>query len=146
MLAWITGIIFAPMAQNGEYAIADEIYFFYSPTCHQIAERCLKIGDATLAVCIRCSGFYFGALIITVIYLLRKKIQLWYSLIYFLLCLPAFTDFLLEKLDIYKSSQIFRGITGILLGIAIFQILIVAINVEKPDPSAHLDITPTRKG
>ena len=146
LLAWITGILFAPIAKNGGYTVADGVYFFYAPTCHQIAERCLKIGNATLAVCTRCSGFYFGALIITAIYLFRKKIHLWYGLIYFLLCLPAVIDFLLGKLEMYESSHIIRGVTGILLGIAIFHILLLAANAEKPHPKADPNVAQARKG
>ncbi|MBI4457023.1 MAG: DUF2085 domain-containing protein [Acidobacteria bacterium] len=41
---------------------ADALRLFFAPICHQIPQRSLWLFGKPLAVCARCSGFYFGFL------------------------------------------------------------------------------------
>ncbi len=47
------------------------------------------------------------------------------------LCLPALLDFILEKVLSYGDIPIIRIITGFLLGVALFQLLLVSLSAIK---------------
>lgn len=63
---------------------------------------------------------------VTSYYLFKDKICLWTTTRYILLVSPAFLDFLIEKLDFYTNIGGVRLLTGLLLGIAVFQLLLVS--------------------
>lgn len=59
----VLGIWVAPSIEAARPAAAGWLRWFYSPLCHQLAERSLEWLDRPLAVCARCAGLYAGALI-----------------------------------------------------------------------------------
>jgi uncharacterized membrane protein len=132
LFIWLVGIIVTPMlAAAGMRKIATFAYFFYKPVCHQIAERSFLFDGFALAVCIRCFSFYLGGLSIVLYYLFQSKVRMWRILSYTLLIAPAAVDFILEKLQLYSNLEDLRIVTGFLLGIALFQMLIVSVSSPK---------------
>jgi len=130
LVVWLAGIIVTPMLLTSEWPLGQKVsafmYFFYKPVCHQIADRSFWLDGFTLAVCVRCFSFYLGGLLVTSFYLFKDKICLWTTIRYILLVSPAFLDFLLEKLDFYTNIGWLRLLTGLLLGVAVFQLLLVS--------------------
>jgi len=61
-LLWTAAILAAPWlwAHGRRFSIV--LYACFSPTCHQIPERCLWLFGHPLAVCARCFGIYAGFL------------------------------------------------------------------------------------
>jgi hypothetical protein len=43
---------------------------------------------------------------------------------------PAFLDFVLEKFNLYTNIDLLRLVTGLLLGIAVFQLLLVSLSMD----------------
>jgi len=136
-ILWLSGIIITPMLAGGDGSIGQKIsafmYFFYKPVCHQMFDRSFLIEGYTLAVCVRCFGFYLAGFLVASNYLVKKKINMWRMSGYILYVLPALLDFLLEKINIYTNIFEFRLITGFLLGVAVFQLLFVSLFISKPN-------------
>jgi hypothetical protein len=55
---------------------------------------------------------------------------MWSTTNYIFFVLPAFLDFILEKLNFYTNLGELRVLTGLLLGIAVFQLLLVSFSME----------------
>ena len=131
---WIVGIVVTPLLAAAEglfgQKIASFAYFFYQPVCHQIHERSLLFEGYTFAVCVRCFSFYLGGLFIAVIYLFKDKIQMLKISSYILLVAPAVLDFGFEKFNLYTNIDLLRLVTGLLLGIAIFHLLLVSLSMD----------------
>jgi uncharacterized membrane protein len=83
-----------------------------------------------LAVCIRCFSFYLGGLFVSFLYLFKGKVPIWRISSYVLLAVPAILDFILEKGDLYTNIAGLRLLTGLLLGIAVFQLLLYSLSSD----------------
>lgn len=133
---WLTGIIITPLLAAREgilwQKIAAFMYFFYQPVCHQLADRSFFLDGFTMTVCVRCFCFYLGGLLITSISLFRDKVKMWKLLTYGIFTAPAILDFVLEKFDLYSNITGLRFITGIMLGLAIFHLLLVSLTTVAP--------------
>ena len=125
---WISGIFLAPLMSQKSAIIADFLYFLYKPACHQLPDRSFMIDGAPLAVCGRCISFYIGGLFVFVFYLIAGKISIWPVSIYGALTCPVVLDFSLAKLGICRDIELIRILTGLLLGIALFQVLILSLS------------------
>jgi len=134
-LLWLIGIIITPLLAASDWLLGQKVsafmYFFYKPVCHQLADRSFGIDEFALTVCIRCFGFYLGGFFISLFYLFKDKIYLWTFSSYILLIAPVFVDFILEKINIYTNIGGLRFMTGLLLGIAVFQLLFVSLFINK---------------
>jgi len=131
---WIVGIVITPLLAGSGWLygrkVAAFVYFFYQPVCHQIPERSLFLEGFSLAICIRCFSFYLSGFFIFLIYLFKDKIRMWRSSGYILLVAPAVLDFVFEKFDLYTNIIGLRFLTGLLLGIAIFHLLLVSLSSD----------------
>jgi uncharacterized membrane protein len=134
LVVWLVGIVVTPMLAASGLPLGQKfsafMYFFYQPVCHQITERSFWLDGFTLAVCVRCFSFYLGGFVITLIYLFKNSPRLWKISNYVLFVAPVFIDFLSEKLGFYTNFVILRLLTGFLLGIAFFQLLIVSLSTS----------------
>ena len=132
LVVWLAGIVVTPMLAASEFPLGQRVatfmYFFYKPVCHQIPGRSFWLDGYTLAVCIRCFGFYMGGFFVTFRYLFKKNIYLWKTSIYILFVAPALIDFVSEKFNLYTNMTGLRLFTGLLLGIAIFHLLLVSLS------------------
>jgi uncharacterized membrane protein len=61
--AFCAVVIAAPVAETSGWVIGSWIRLALSPTCHQIADRCLDLGSGPLPVCARCAGLYAGGFV-----------------------------------------------------------------------------------
>ncbi len=57
---WIGATLLAPIARAEGWAVAEWIYRFFRPVCHQIPGRSFFCAGHPLAVCNRCLGLYVG--------------------------------------------------------------------------------------
>ena len=135
LVLWLVGIFVTPILATSNWSWGQKIsafmYFFYKPVCHQISERSFLLNGHTLAVCVRCFSFYLGGLLVTSIYIFKDKIYMWTITSYIFFVLPALLDFLLEKIDFYTNIGGLRLLTGLLLGIAFFQLLLLSMAMNK---------------
>lgn len=131
LLIWLGGIFSAPLLAGSAdpllLRLSSFFYFFYQPVCHQLAERSFLMDGFALAVCVRCLAFYLGGLFISLFYLFKAKIGLWPLSVYILLAAPAVFDFLIEKIFVYDNTGSIRFISGLLLGVALFHLLILSL-------------------
>jgi uncharacterized membrane protein len=137
LFLWLAGVFIAPLLAKSDnsfmFLTSDFLYFFYKLSCHQNPERCFHIAGGQLCVCVRCVAIYLAGIIIIGFYLTRRSIKLWAISKYALLTAPALIDFLLEKISIYQNQEYLRFITGAILGIALFQLIIVATSLSPVD-------------
>jgi uncharacterized membrane protein len=133
---WISGIIITPLLAASEgilwQKIASFMYFIYQPVCHQMVDRSFSLEGFTMAVCIRCFCFYLGGFFITSRYLLRDEIQMWKISTYALFVTPTILDFIFEKFSLYSNIVGLRILTGLMLGIAIFHLLLISLTASAP--------------
>ena len=125
---WITGIIITPLIANISPFASDYLYFLYKPVCHQLIHRSFIIDDLPLAVCIRCTSFYGAGLVVFFVYLVKKKISFWNASVYFVLISPGIIDFFLEKMGVYNDIVLIRIATGLMMGIAFFQLFVLSLS------------------
>ena len=141
LLLWLCGIFCAPLlAASADpllLKLSSILYYFYQPTCHQLPDRSFLIDGFALTVCIRCLGIYLGGLAISMVYLFKPKTNLWPLTVYILLAAPAVLDFLIEKFVVYDPGGNIRFVSGLLLGIALFQLLILSLTTLKPVYHKH---------
>lgn len=101
---WCGAILLAPIAG------LDSIYAFFSTICHQMTERSWHLGGEPLAVCIRCTAIYFGALAALAV---RLALRTWLLR----LALGAMgAEFIAARLWI--DWEVTRALSGLLLGLA----------------------------
>jgi uncharacterized membrane protein len=140
LFLWVAGIVITPLLASCKIPLGKKIaffmYFFYQPVCHQLSERSFWLSGFTYAVCIRCFGFYLGGLILSLIYFFKQTISNWKLTSYTILVTPVIIDFILERINLYTNIDGLRFFTGLLLGIAVFQLLIMSLTAEKIDSPA----------
>jgi uncharacterized membrane protein len=119
---WVLAIVLAPLAKaNGFESLANGIYKFFSPICHQISERSFHVEAHPFAVCARCFGVYFGLFFGFAIYPVLRKIdeieplpRFWL----FLSMIPIAVDWSLGVFGIWENTHLSRFLTGLILGAA----------------------------
>ncbi len=107
VLAAITLTVFLAAAGRPE-AIA--LYAAFGPFCHQQIERTWMLASHPLPVCVRCFGFYAGALAATALGL-RFSMRL--------LCISvgfALVTFIAEIAAFWTAPGALRWLSGVLLG------------------------------
>ncbi len=88
--------------------------------CHQMAERSFFINKYQFPVCARCTGVLIGYILSPLLMLVNSyRIQ-----IAILLCSIMFIDWFIQYLNIKKSNNIRRLITGIFGGMGIIHVYI----------------------
>ena len=58
----LSAVLLGPLVAHFKRPEAISIYAAFSSVCHQQPERCWWLLDHPLAVCVRCLGFYVGAI------------------------------------------------------------------------------------
>jgi uncharacterized membrane protein len=123
---WISGAVLVPSIIN--VSASDRLFIkgVYNIVCHQLPDRSFHFDSHPFFLCVRCTAFYLFGALLTLIYILKKTIKMFPLLSYVLFILPAFFDFLFEKIGIYHDIISLRFFTGALLGLAFFHLLIVS--------------------
>ncbi len=120
---WCILILLAPYLTNSGHTLsADLLYTTFSLTCHQLPERSFSLFGFKFAVCARCTGIYFGALLTTLFYpfileIDNKKTPNKYLLL--LSLIPIGLDGGIQLITNYESNNILRLLTGLFFGCVI---------------------------
>jgi uncharacterized membrane protein len=133
IIIWICLAVLEPILKYSYPTVAQYIHNIYAPVCHQIPERSFQINSFPMSFCIRCSGFYLSGALLAVFYVFRQKIRILPLYFYILLSLPLLSNFLLEKIGLYHDAIFIRFITGILLGISLFHLLIISLSIREDE-------------
>lgn len=117
---WLTALLAAPRLMCSGYELgALVLYRVFALICHQQRERSFHWCGWPLAVCVRCTGIYFGALVGLLLYpfwyqlgtshIPRRKYFIW---VLILLAL----DWALGAADVVAHNTASRLVTGLLAG------------------------------
>ncbi|HEY2934518.1 MAG TPA: DUF2085 domain-containing protein [Acidobacteriota bacterium] len=96
---------------------ADWFRVLFAPICHQIPERSLWVNGRPLAVCVRCSGFYLGALTGLLVHAIRQ-IPLHRPMLRWLLVL-ILCDAINASIGLIPESALFRFASALLFSIVL---------------------------
>lgn len=122
-LVWILAIFLAPgLESRGSGRAAGFLYALFSPTCHQIPERCFAFRGQPLAVCGRCLGVYVGFLGGLLAYpFLRgfRRLELPHARTFLLLSMPIAVDAFGGLLRVWASPIGWRFATGFVWGVVL---------------------------
>jgi len=88
--------------------------------CHRIEERSIKIGKHTSFLCARCTGLVIGAVLAVTLLVLSIIPPL---LVLVAFCLPLLVDGFTQLLNLRKSNNPLRFISGIMFAIGIMLII-----------------------
>ena len=132
---WVLALFTAPlMVQSGStflQYLGTVVYFLADPVCHQLPERSLFINDLPMAVCARCFAIYFGGFFIFVLAWIKQFSKQWPKWIYYSAAFLFMTEVLTEYLNLYHNNFEFRLLSGFILGILLFRIILETIIKEK---------------
>ena len=121
-LLWCSLFVSTPFLAEGSpfsRKASSIITLFFSPVCHQAADRSFHLYGHPMAVCSRCTGIYGGFLLGVILYpLLRKwdNITLPPNWLLLIGVLPSGLEFLLSRLRVLHLDPLLRSFTGSLLG------------------------------
>lgn len=91
--------------------------------CHQLPERSFFIKDRQFPICARCTGVGIGYLAGLISFMFIKP----GVIIPILFCAVMFVDWLIQYLNILKSNNIRRLITGLLCGYGLMSLSLLLI-------------------
>ncbi len=121
-MIWCGAILLAPVLAASHNPLAQVLYEFFRPLCHQIDQRSLHLDGAPLAVCARCSAIYGAFLIGIALYPLLRPLdrpalpgRRWLLAA----ALPMVLDVAAAFSGLHESTPVTRLITGALLGFAL---------------------------
>ena len=131
---WCGTILLAPYLAASSSPLAEFVYRFFHPICHQLPERSFLLFGEKLAVCSRCSSIYFAFFLGTVLYpfihisnnpvLHHSNLSSIHPFIppralLFTALLPLLIDVGLDFLGVHSSTMLTRAVTGVLFGIVV---------------------------
>ena len=126
LIIFSLGILFPVVSPefNGKIFVVHLLSNIYSIVCHQSESALVHLNDNHLLVCARCTGIYFGALMLLLLILIKPvKVNVDLKPL-FIFSIPLIIDAIAVRLSIYPYSTIIAFITGLLFGaIVLFYIL-----------------------
>ncbi|HHN82026.1 MAG TPA: DUF2085 domain-containing protein [Methanomicrobia archaeon] len=135
-LAWVGGILLAPVLASHGSELAPYVYESYARVCHQRLERTMVVMGEPMAVCARCFGIYAGFLLGTVLYPLYARLEkrgppdIRHVLV---AVLPLAIDGGTQLLGLRESTNVIRLLTGGLFGIVFVQYFIPLVAARLAD-------------
>ena len=130
-VVWISSLIFAPILKSRIPFLSGLIYAAFSPTCHQLSDRCFHLGAEPLAVCARCFGVYIGFLAGTLLFPFVKKRfprPLPSALVFICFTFPVGLDTTANFFHVWNSPSWVRFLLGISWGTILPCFFIVGIS------------------
>jgi uncharacterized membrane protein len=118
-LLWLGGLVLAPYLRSQASPWAGLVYSFYSPVCHQAADRSLLCFGQPLAVCARCTGIYLGFWLGLAFYpILRgwRRLSLPSARAFLIVSAPIVLDTAANFLKLWRTPTAVRLATGVLWG------------------------------
>lgn len=132
---WVSSLIIAPLMVQSESLffnyIGIVIYFLADPLCHQLPERSLFVNELPMAVCARCFAIYLGGFFIFVLAWIKQSYKQWPKWVYFVATVLFIIEILTEHLSFYNNLFILRLLSGFILGILIFRVILETVVDEK---------------
>lgn len=95
----------------------------YSNVCHQESAKCISIGNASMMVCSRCAGIYFGAFTAGLLSLLLIVPSISRTVL-ILSAIPLGMDVLFVLTGVYTYSQGIASATGLVFGGVVYLFLL----------------------
>ena len=95
----------------------------YSKICHQESVKCISIGNASMMVCARCAGIYFGSFtagllsLLLIVPSISKRVLI-------LSAIPLGMDVLFVLTGFYTYSQSIAFATGLVFGGGVYLFLL----------------------
>ena len=133
--AWCLAIIAAPFlaVSTGSYsAIAELVYRFFQPVCHQIPGRSFTLFGGTLAVCSRCSSIYFSFFVGVCVYPLLRSLQspvMPPAVLLLAAAAPMLLEVLSGAIGLHDVTNATRAATGAVFGV-VLPLFIVPAAIE----------------
>ena len=131
VLIWCLLILTAPFLASQQLKLQSAfIYLFFSKICHQQPDRSFFIWGKQFAVCVRCSGLYFGFLIGTLLFPLVRSFKNFNQhrrYLFFIAVIPITIDLLLTIFRIWQNTFFSRFGTGLFLGTVVALFVIAGI-------------------
>ena len=118
-VAWVALIVAAPSAAGGRLPLLGSVtYQIGSRICHQRPERSFHLAGTQMPVCARCFGLYAGgASGLVLAWAFRRWSTRTIRSSLFVAALPIALSVGLEWLRIFGTSNVFRWLTGVPLGL-----------------------------
>lgn len=149
IMIWCVLILLPPVIAHFEEPsknVSTYAYRCFSTICHQHQSRSLTIFGYKLAVCGRCSGIYFGALLGALIFpffKFGKNIPT--RVFWIIITLPMVIDVFLNTFGMVTSSNLIRILTGAFFGAGSISIIlppaIESISMKLSRLSHHKGVT-----
>jgi len=95
----------------------------YSSVCHQESAKCISIGGASMLVCVRCAGIYFGSFTTGLLSLLLIVPSISRRVLLFS-AIPLAMDVLFVLTGVYTYSQGIAFVTGLVFGGVVYLFLL----------------------
>ena len=123
---WISGFLSPILLPGTDPLLNYSLDRIYSKVCHQESYKCIRIAEAEMFVCARCAGIYFGAFIISSLFLFRENPKLNIK-IFLLASIPLLADVIFTTTELYNYYQPIAFLTGLIFGSIICLFLIAEI-------------------
>ena len=132
-LFWCILFVSVPFLAEGNPSarkLAAVITLFFSPVCHQAAERSLHLLGHPFAVCVRCASIYVGFLLGVILY---PFIRNWNDStlpprnVLLIGLLPSVLEFGVFRLLLNIPDPFFRALSGLILGAVVSLYVIPAL-------------------
>jgi uncharacterized membrane protein len=120
---WIYGFLL-PTITSIDNSISNMLLSrVYSNVCHQENAKCISIGNASMMVCSRCAGIYFGAFTagLLSLFLIVPSIN---RRVLILSAIPLGMDVLFVLTAVYTYSQGIASATGLVFGGVVYLFLL----------------------
>lgn len=116
---WTLGI-FSPCLFKRENLLTYHILkMVYSPVCHQNPEKSFSCNHLYFLVCARCTGIYFGALVVSLLNLLPVSVSVSKRFLLFS-AFPMLIDVIFINLGLYQYNKVIAFVTGNIFGASVF--------------------------
>lgn len=119
ILIWNIGIFSPCFIGKTNITLYQFIKFLYAPVCHQNASKSFSCNHLQLMVCARCTGIYFGALIVSLLNLLPVSVSVSKKFL-IISAVPMIVDVILINLNVYQYNKVIAFVTGNIFGASVF--------------------------
>ncbi len=128
--------LLAPVLMSaGPEICARAVYRFEAALCHQVPERCFRIGGEPFALCARCLGAYFGFLLVSFIFSVKFDPGRGVRSGIAVAAVAGLLDICLHMIGLYDSGNAYRLVSGLFVGSGLGMVVFRFISrVENSEP------------
>lgn len=107
------------------------IYFLADPVCHQLPNRSIFINELPMPACARCFAIYLGGFFVFILVWIKQSYKRWPKWVYCVAAILFIIEILMEHLNFYHNLFELRLLSGFILGILIFRIILETVVNEE---------------